>query len=238
MGSESDFPSHLEGKIKLGDVEFNYHSLHLYRQGGVFNLRKREADFLCCLIHKHPDVLTRKELEQQIWGGTYVSDPTINQTVKNTRQVLGDLDKTIIKTISKVGYQLTVTPQFSSLESMATVDTETDFNVHKYPISNTNIQDDIKQRQESERQRKRKIREWGGILSLTVSLIALSYIVYKEFFTDEAPFNYGDNIIELMQQPYALGNEVVIYRTHENAVLICVRHQTKERVLECHEAAL
>ncbi|WP_434355118.1 winged helix-turn-helix domain-containing protein [Parasalinivibrio latis] len=238
MGSESDITSRLEGKIKLGDVEFNYYSLRLCRHNEIFNLRKREADFLRCLIQKYPDVTTRKELEEQIWGGTYVSDPTINQTVKNTRQALGDKDKTLIKTISKVGYQLTVAPQFLALESIATVNDEADYKSYPHPVSNAEIQDDIKQRQEVERKRKRRLREWMGIFTLTLSVTALIYIVYKEFFAGEAAVNYGENMIEVMQQPYSLGKEVVIYRTHENVALICVRHQTKPRVLECHEAAL
>ncbi|WP_434355722.1 winged helix-turn-helix domain-containing protein [Parasalinivibrio latis] len=96
----------------LGGVKFCPKSLQIQEGTTSVNLRKREADFLSYLIEKYPDPASREELEAVIWQGTYVNNCTINQTAKNTRNALGDSNRDIIKTIPKIGYQLTVKPEF------------------------------------------------------------------------------------------------------------------------------
>ncbi|NDL62586.1 winged helix-turn-helix domain-containing protein [Acerihabitans arboris] len=67
-------------------------------------LRWKEYQILNLLIQNSPAVVTRAELVNQIWKGTYCSDSTINQTIKSIRQKLGDDNHDIIKTIPRIGY--------------------------------------------------------------------------------------------------------------------------------------
>lgn len=67
-------------------------------------LRWKEYQMLCLLIQNSPKAVTREELVNHIWKGTYCSDSTINQTIKSVRQKLGDNEHKIIKTIPRIGY--------------------------------------------------------------------------------------------------------------------------------------
>ncbi|WP_413728525.1 winged helix-turn-helix domain-containing protein [Sodalis sp. RH19] len=67
-------------------------------------LRWKEYQILNLLIQNSPAAVTRAELVNQIWKGTYCSDSTINQTIKSIRQKLGDENHDIIKTIPRIGY--------------------------------------------------------------------------------------------------------------------------------------
>ncbi|XBS68353.1 helix-turn-helix domain-containing protein [Acerihabitans sp. KWT182] len=67
-------------------------------------LRWKEYQILSLLVQNSPNVVTREELVNHIWKGTYCSDSTINQTVKSVRQKLGDYDHKIIKTVPRIGY--------------------------------------------------------------------------------------------------------------------------------------
>ncbi len=67
-------------------------------------LRWKEYQILLLLLEKSPEVLTRAELIDTIWKGTYCSDSTINQTIKSIRQKIGDENHQIIKTIPRIGY--------------------------------------------------------------------------------------------------------------------------------------
>jgi DNA-binding winged helix-turn-helix (wHTH) protein len=68
------------------------------------HLRWKEYQMLCLLVQNSPKVVTREELINHIWKGTYCSDSTINQTIKSVRQKLGDNEHKIIKTIPRIGY--------------------------------------------------------------------------------------------------------------------------------------
>lgn len=67
-------------------------------------LRWKEYQILNLLIQNSPAPVTRAELVNQIWKGTYCSDSTINQTIKSIRQKIGDENHNIIKTIPRIGY--------------------------------------------------------------------------------------------------------------------------------------
>ena len=67
-------------------------------------LRWKEYQILSLLVQNSPKVVTREQLVNHIWKGTYCSDSTINQTIKSVRQKLGDHEHRIIKTIPRIGY--------------------------------------------------------------------------------------------------------------------------------------
>jgi len=67
-------------------------------------LRWKEYQMLSLLVRSSPKVVTREELVNHIWKGTYCSDSTINQTIKSVRQKIGDSEHKIIKTIPRIGY--------------------------------------------------------------------------------------------------------------------------------------
>ncbi|HDJ1440158.1 TPA: helix-turn-helix domain-containing protein [Serratia rubidaea] len=69
-------------------------------------LRWKEYQILSLLVANSPELVTRAEIIESIWKGTYCSDSTINQTIKSIRQKIGDSDHTIIRTIPRLGYKV------------------------------------------------------------------------------------------------------------------------------------
>ncbi|AGB82935.1 DNA-binding protein with winged-HTH domain [Serratia sp. FGI94] len=69
-------------------------------------LRWKEYQILSLLVANSPELVTRAEIIESIWKGTYCSDSTINQTIKSIRQKIGDSDHTIIRTIPRLGYRV------------------------------------------------------------------------------------------------------------------------------------
>ncbi|MEA9392568.1 winged helix-turn-helix domain-containing protein [Acerihabitans sp. TG2] len=67
-------------------------------------LRWKEYQILSVLVQRSPEAVSRADLIDQIWKGTYCSDSTINQTIKSIRQKIGDEKHEIIKTIPRIGY--------------------------------------------------------------------------------------------------------------------------------------
>lgn len=69
-------------------------------------LRWKEYQILSLLVAKSPELVSRSEIIENIWKGTYCSDSTINQTIKSIRQKIGDTEHTLIRTIPRLGYKV------------------------------------------------------------------------------------------------------------------------------------
>ena len=71
-----------------------------------FRLRWKEYQILSLLVARSPELVSRTEIIENIWKGTYCSDSTINQTIKSIRQKIGDAEHTLIRTIPRLGYKV------------------------------------------------------------------------------------------------------------------------------------
>ncbi len=69
-------------------------------------LRWKEYQILSLLVARSPELVSRSEIIENIWKGTYCSDSTINQTIKSIRQKIGDSEHTVIRTIPRLGYKV------------------------------------------------------------------------------------------------------------------------------------
>ncbi|MGV8397437.1 winged helix-turn-helix domain-containing protein, partial [Pseudomonas aeruginosa] len=74
--------------------------------GEKFRLRWKEDQILSLLVARSPELVTRTEIIENIWKGTYCSDSTINQTIKSIRQKISDAEHTLIRTIPRLGYKV------------------------------------------------------------------------------------------------------------------------------------
>nr|WP_226886214.1 MULTISPECIES: helix-turn-helix domain-containing protein [Serratia] len=74
--------------------------------GEKFRLRWKEYQILSLLVARSPELVTRTEIIENIWKGTYCSDSTINQTIKSIRQKISDSEHTLIRTIPRLGYKV------------------------------------------------------------------------------------------------------------------------------------
>lgn len=98
------------GKIYFLDFIFNPKFRTLQRYDSVLQLRKKQSDVLALLCAKYPEPVSQAEFLAEVWGSGYVTSQSIAQMICSLRSSLGDEGKSIIATIPKLGYQLTVKP--------------------------------------------------------------------------------------------------------------------------------
>jgi hypothetical protein len=78
----------------------------VFRDDTTVHLTPKAFDLLLLLVHAAPRVLRKRELHEQLWPGTYVSDATLVGLVKELRRALDDRDPgaPVIRTAHRVGY--------------------------------------------------------------------------------------------------------------------------------------
>ncbi|MBT8085428.1 MAG: hypothetical protein HKN35_07210 [Woeseia sp.] len=86
---------------------------------GPLHLEPKVMGVLSCLAERAPDVVTRDELVERVWGGRPVSDEVISRCISQLRTSLGDnpREPQFIQTIPKVGYRLIAPVTHATTES-------------------------------------------------------------------------------------------------------------------------
>ncbi|WP_047043399.1 winged helix-turn-helix domain-containing protein [Vibrio mexicanus] len=112
-------------------------------------LRAREANLFHALIQSFPEVLSRTDIEKQLWKDSYATNATINQTVKALRFSLKDDQRTLIRTIPKQGYVLSTKPHLYQAET-----TEPTVPVTSTEVASPTIENDVAQKQHQENTEK------------------------------------------------------------------------------------
>jgi DNA-binding winged helix-turn-helix (wHTH) protein len=79
----------------------------LLRDGEPVPLAPKEFDTLRLLVERHGRLVTKQELLDRVWAGTFVGDDTIAQRISCLRKALGDVGGTakFIETVPKRGYR-------------------------------------------------------------------------------------------------------------------------------------
>ena len=79
----------------------------LYRADTPVALTPKAFDVLLFLLQNPNRLVTKEELLQAIWGGTFVEEGNLTQYISHLRKALGDTseDKRLIVTIARKGYQ-------------------------------------------------------------------------------------------------------------------------------------
>src|SRR5713101_7518203 len=79
----------------------------LFRDGEVVPLTPKALDTLLALLEHRGQLLTKDELLERVWPGTFVEEVTLAKNVSTLRKVLGDAPGggEYIETHSKRGYR-------------------------------------------------------------------------------------------------------------------------------------
>jgi TolB-like protein/class 3 adenylate cyclase len=85
----------------------------------VVKLEPRTMGVLVCLANRSGDVVTRKELEAEVWQGAVVGYDALSHSITKLRKAFGDDrgDPHVIETIPKVGYRLIAPVENASAEN-------------------------------------------------------------------------------------------------------------------------
>jgi tetratricopeptide (TPR) repeat protein/DNA-binding winged helix-turn-helix (wHTH) protein len=98
------------GRIfRFGAFEFHLHARELRKRGLRIKLSGQPVSVLAMLLERPGEVITRDELQRQLWpAGTYVDfEHGVNAAVKRLRQALGDSADSprFVETVARNGYR-------------------------------------------------------------------------------------------------------------------------------------
>jgi DNA-binding winged helix-turn-helix (wHTH) protein/tetratricopeptide (TPR) repeat protein len=92
----------------------------LAREGEVLPLTARAFDLLATLVERRGHVVTKDELFESVWAGSFVEESNLTVTVSALRRALGDrpTDAHYIETVPKRGYRFVAPVREASEELM------------------------------------------------------------------------------------------------------------------------
>jgi DNA-binding winged helix-turn-helix (wHTH) protein len=92
--------------MRFGPFVLDAARRQLFRDQGTVHLTPKAFELLLLLVNAAPRVLSKRELHEQLWPGTYVSDATLVGLVKELRRALDDRNPRppVIRTAHRVGY--------------------------------------------------------------------------------------------------------------------------------------
>src|ERR1700734_2694081 len=105
-------------KSRFGVYELDRDAMELRKRGVLLRLQEQPLRVLAMLAVRPGEVITREELQERIWGSTFVDfDQSLNKAVNRVREALNDNAATpqYIETIPRRGYRfiapVAATPQ-------------------------------------------------------------------------------------------------------------------------------
>ncbi|RWJ97337.1 MAG: hypothetical protein E5X49_33350 [Mesorhizobium sp.] len=106
---EADHPD--KAVIRLGAYALDRERGLILNDGRPVDVRARTFSLLVFLVEHANRVVSRDEIFEVVWKGLVVTDDALTQTIRDLRNVLGDERATLIKTVAKRGYMLTLQSQ-------------------------------------------------------------------------------------------------------------------------------
>jgi DNA-binding winged helix-turn-helix (wHTH) protein len=93
-------------RVQFGDITLDSDSRQLVRGSKAVHLSPKAFDLLCHLVERRPTAVSKDQLFELIWPGTFVVEANLTVLVTELRRALGDDAHTprFIRTIHKHGY--------------------------------------------------------------------------------------------------------------------------------------
>src|SRR6202034_974053 len=98
----------MPGKIRFGVYELDRDTMELRKRGVVLRLQEQPFRVLAMLAERPGEVITREQLQEEIWGNIFVDfDQSLNKAVNRVREVLNDNAGTpqYVETVPRRGYR-------------------------------------------------------------------------------------------------------------------------------------
>jgi len=105
--------------MRFGPFALHVARRQVFRDDTTVHLTPKAFDLLVLLVNAAPRVLSKRELHEQLWPGTHVSDAALVGLVKELRRALDDRDPgaPVIRTAHRVGYAFCLEPKTGTLRS-------------------------------------------------------------------------------------------------------------------------
>ena len=98
----------MPGKIRFGVYELDRDAMELRKHGAPIRLQEQPLRVLAMLAERPGEVVSREQLQEKIWGDTFVDfDQSLNKAVNRVREALNDNAGTpqYIETVPRRGYR-------------------------------------------------------------------------------------------------------------------------------------
>ena len=100
---------HSHRRLRFGVFEMDFRTGELRKHGMQVRLQKQPFQVLAMLLEHAGEVVTREELQQNLWSAdTFVDfDHGLNKTINKIREALGDSAESprFVETVSRRGYR-------------------------------------------------------------------------------------------------------------------------------------
>lgn len=93
---------------RFANAEYNERSHELLVAGQPVALEPKPLEVLLCLLRAEGELVTKQELFDTVWAGRVVTDGVLSQAIRRIREVLGDADRTRLRTVHGYGFRLDV----------------------------------------------------------------------------------------------------------------------------------
>ncbi len=93
---------------RFADAEFRESTQELRVQGSPVALERKPLEVLRCLLHAEGELVTKNELFDTVWAGRVVTDGVLSQAIWRIREVLGDSERRMLRTVHGYGFRLDV----------------------------------------------------------------------------------------------------------------------------------
>lgn len=105
----------------FGDFVLNLDTRELARAGTPVSLSPKAFQLLAILVESRPNALSRAELQDRLWPGTFVVEKNLTNLMSEIREALGDdpAHPRFIRTLHRFGYAFRDAPAIGSSEAGA-----------------------------------------------------------------------------------------------------------------------
>jgi non-specific serine/threonine protein kinase len=103
----------------FGDFVLDLDARELMRAGTPVSLSPKAFQLLGLLVERHPSALSKTELQDRLWPGTFVVEKNLTNLVSEIREALGDdpAAPRFIRTVHRFGYAFRATPSMDSRDT-------------------------------------------------------------------------------------------------------------------------
>ncbi len=108
MDSKEGVPQDNPVRWRFANAEYNERIHELKVNGESVQLEPKPLEVLLCLLRAEGELVTRQELFETVWPSRVVTDGVLVQAIRRVREVLGDEDRSMLRTVHGYGYRIDV----------------------------------------------------------------------------------------------------------------------------------
>jgi DNA-binding winged helix-turn-helix (wHTH) protein len=100
-------------RVRFGDCVLDSETRELSVRGNLVHLSPKAFQFLKLLLERRPKALSKAEIHEHLWPGTFVSDNALASLLVEVRSAIGDSarESRLVRTVHRFGYAFSGTAQ-------------------------------------------------------------------------------------------------------------------------------